>query len=337
MAAPVSRTGLRPLTPVMAPAPVLALQDLETILVAIPALNEERFIGSVVHEIRILGFECLVIDDGSTDRTATIAAAAGAIVERHERNAGKAAALESAFEAARIRGTAILVVMDGDWQHDPHEILDLLVPIRAGVADVVTGSRFLPSARGHVPAVRGIGMRLLTMTSSLVSGQSMTDSLSGFRAFGREAIEHFSFQSQGFSAEFEMQFLGQQYGLRHAEVPITARYDDPPKRNVLSYGLHVVNGLIRLAARFRPLLFFGVPSVITLLAGFALGATVVETFERTAQLAAGSALLTVLLILLGSIGVVTAILLHALRGIAVDLDRQMKSLASTVTSTHRPR
>ena len=332
MATPISHTVPRPLTPVMAPA--VPLHDVDLILVAVPAMNEERFIGSVVHEIRMLGFDCLVIDDGSTDRTAAIAAAAGAIVERREQNGGKAAALESAFEIARVRGTGILVIMDGDWQHDPHEILDLLEPIRSGAADIVTGSQFLPAARGHVPIVRGVGMRLLTVTSGIVSGQSTTDALSGFRAFGRAAIERFSFQSQGFAAEFEMQFLAQQYSLRHAEVPITARYDDPPKRNVLSYGLHVVNGLIRLAARFRPLLFFGVPSVITLLLGLVIGASVVDTYQRTSELAVGSALLTVLLVLLGSFGLLAAILLHALRGISVDLDRQMKSLSASFNTTH---
>ena len=320
----------RPLTPVMAPA---ALDhDGEVVLVAVPALNEERFIGSVVHEVRMLGFECLVIDDGSTDRTAAIAMAAGAQVERIEHNLGKAAALNVAFEIARRRGVSVLVAMDGDWQHNPQEIPDLIAPIRMGIADVVTGSRFLPKARGKVPVIRSLGMRALTAGSGLVSGLATTDSLSGFRAFGRSAIEAFTFKSQGFSAEFEMQFMARDHGLRHHEVPITARYDDPAKRNVLTYGLNVLDGLIRLAARYRPLLSFGLPSALTLLIGIVVGALVVDTYQRAGELAAGSALLSVLLIILGSIGLFAAILLHVLRGISVDLEEQLKALAASVSA-----
>ena len=321
----------------MAPARMAPLRENEAVLVAVPAFNEERFIGSVVHEVLMLGFECLVIDDGSSDRTAAIAAAAGAQVVRRERNEGKAAALNAAFEFARDKGVSVLVAMDGDWQHNPHEILDLIEPIRMGVADVVTGSRFLPSARGHVPTFRGLGMRVLTVSSSLISGQATTDSLSGFRAFGRSAIEAFTFKSQGFSAEFEMQFMARANGLRHHEVPITARYQDPAKRNVLSYGLHVLNGLIRLGARFRPLLFFGVPSAGTLLVGLVMGLFVVDTYQRFSVLVAGPAFLAVLLLILGSIGLFAAVLLHVVRGMSVDFDRQLKALAASITDGARRR
>src|SRR5437870_10064708 len=173
----------RALTPVF--APVASPSHRDGVLVAIPALNEERFIGSVVHEVRLLGYECLVIDDGSVERTSAIAAAAGATVERRDVNGGKASAVNIAFEIARERDVAILVVMDGDWQHDPHEIRDLVEPIRRGEADIVSGSRFMAAARGRVPGVRAVGMKGLTLGTSLISGQPMTDSLSGFRAFGR--------------------------------------------------------------------------------------------------------------------------------------------------------
>jgi glycosyltransferase involved in cell wall biosynthesis len=310
--------------------------DVEDVLVAIPALNEERFIGSVVHEVRLQGFECLVIDDGSSDRTSAIASAAGAIVERHERNMGKASAMNTAFEVARRTGVSTLVVMDGDWQHDPREIHDLIEPIRTDAADIVSGSRFLRSARGHVPGVRRVGMRALTIGSSVVSGHAMTDSLSGFRAFSRPAIETLRFKSHGFSVEFEMQFMARTHGLRHVEVPITARYDDAPKRNVIWYGVHAVDGLIRLAARFRPLLFFGLPSAVALLLGLLLGVVVINTYQRASEFAAGYALLTVLLIILGSIGLFAAILLHVLRGIFLDLEGDLRALTAATTGPTDP-
>lgn len=299
-------------------------------LVAIPALNEERFIGSLVHEVLLAGFSCLVIDDGSTDHTPDIAAAAGAMVERHGQNRGKAAALNTAFDVARNGGGyEVLVAMDGDWQHDPREIDDLIEPIRAGRADIVSGSRFIEGARGRIPSVRKMGQRIVTRTSNAVSGTLMTDTLSGFRAFSRHAIDGLHFKSAGFSVEMEMQFMAQAQGLRQLEIPITARYDDPPKRNIIGYGMVVIDGLLRLTARYRPLLFFGVPSMTLLVAGVLFGALVIDIYDRVRIVAAGYALLTVLLIVLGAIGLFAAILLHVLRGIFLDLEGEIRQIART--------
>jgi len=310
------------------PSPELDNRD---VLVAIPAFNEGRFIGSLVHEVVLQGFQCLVVDDGSSDRTSAIAAAAGATVERHERNRGKAAALNTAFEFARRTDVSTLVVMDGDWQHDPHEITELVAPIQAGQADIVSGSRFLPMARGRVPAVRRIGMRALTVTSSIASGKTMTDSLSGFRAFGRLAIDALRFKSEGFSVEFEMQFMAREDGLTVTEVPITALYDEPDRRNMFLYGLRLVDGLIQLTARFRPWLLFGLPSVVALLVGIGLGVAAVDTYQRTSHFAVGTMLLTGGLVIVGSIGLFAAILLQVVRGLFLDLEGQIRALAAAPT------
>ena len=114
---------------------------LTDILIAIPAFNEERFIGSVVLQTRRAGFATLVIDDGSADQTALVAEAAGARVERHPTNRGKAEALNTAFRFARTSGAAALVVLDGDGQHNVAEIHRLLAPILADQADIAIGSR----------------------------------------------------------------------------------------------------------------------------------------------------------------------------------------------------
>src|ERR1043166_548687 len=91
----------------------------QRILVAIPAYNEDRYIGSLVLKLRSQSREVLVIDDGSSDATAEIAEAAGASVIRHPHNMGKTAAVETAFEQARHMGADALVLLDGDSQHDP--------------------------------------------------------------------------------------------------------------------------------------------------------------------------------------------------------------------------
>jgi glycosyltransferase involved in cell wall biosynthesis len=298
---------------------------MDGVLVAVPAHNEERFIGSVVHGVRLEGYTCLVIDDGSTDRTADIASAAGAIVARHITNKGKAAALNTALIEARQSGVSALVMMDGDSQHDPQEIGALLAPIRAGEADIVLGSRFIDAA-GRIPRLRRFGLQWLTVASNVASGTRVSDSQSGFRALSRPAVEAFHLRGRGFSAEVEMQFLEHVHGLRHAEVPIKARYADPPKRNPFSQGAQVLDGLIGLTARFRPLLFFGLPSLVLLVGGLVLGLRVVDDYVNHAVFSAGYALLTVLLTVLGSIGLFAALVLHVLRGIFLDLEDQLQAL-----------
>jgi hypothetical protein len=314
----------------------LVLED-EVILVAIPAYNEERFIGSVVHGVRLEGFECLVIDDGSTDRTSEIAAAAGAIIERHPDNRGKSAALNSAFEVARRLGVGALVVMDGDWQHEPREIHAVLEPVQSGTADIVSGSRFMTNGRTTMPSVRGAGLRAVTFAANVASGQRLTDSQTGFRAFSRHALEVLRFRSAGFAVEVEVGFLARLRGLRHIEVPITTRYVDPPKRNVMGQGLQVVDGLVRLVAHYRPLLFFGVPGAVLVVAGMGVGTVVVDIYGRGRELAAGYALLAVLLISVGAAGLFAGLILHVLRGIFLGLEQQIHVILKAIDSPARPR
>jgi glycosyltransferase involved in cell wall biosynthesis len=311
----------RSLVPLFERSPI----PVERVLVAIPAYNEERFIGSVVHGVRLEGFECLVIDDGSTDRTVEIAKAAGAAVERHQRNRGKSAAVSRALTVARRLGVSMLVLMDGDWQHDPSEIHDLLAPLRSGEADIVSGSRFLTAEKRLIPSVRGVGLRAMTKMSNILSGDRVTDSQTGFHALSRRAVEDLRFRSNGFSVEVEVQFLARSRSLRHLEVPISVRYADPPKRNVFRQGAQVFDGLIRLVAHYRPLLFFGLPSAALLTLGVVLGVVVVDVYQQAAEFAAGYALAAAVLILLGAIGLFSGLLLHVLRGDFIELERQIHS------------
>jgi hypothetical protein len=224
----------------------------------------------------------------------------------------------------------MLVVMDGDWQHDPKEIHALLEPLRSGKADIVSGSRFLTHEHSRVPSVRGVGLRAMTALSNIASGEWLTDSQTGFRAFSSHAIEVLRFRSAGFTIEVEVQFMARVLGLKHVEVPISARYDDPPKRNVLGQGAQVLDGLIRLVAHYRPLLFFGVPGVSLLLIGVGLGALVIDIYQVSAELAGGYALLAVLLIILGAIGVFAGLLLNVLNGVFLGLEHQIHQIAQAV-------
>lgn len=305
------------------------------VLVAVPAFNEERFIGSVVLETRLAGLPVLVVDDGSSDRTAEIARAAGAVVERHRTNGGKAAALTTAFQYARRAGANVLVVLDGDGQHDPREIERLIQPILAGSADISIGSRFLPESEGRIPLLRRLGQRLMTMAANLGSGTAVTDSQSGFRAFSRRAIEALHFGARGFSVEVEMQFRAREHGLRVVEVPITAIYRDPPRRNVLRHGTMVLNGMLQLVERHRPLLFFGGPGLVSLAGGLGLGVLVVDIFQRSRELAVGYALITVLLTLIGLLAIFTGLLLHSMRSSFLDLEQRLALLGQLIVGEEK--
>jgi glycosyltransferase involved in cell wall biosynthesis len=286
----------------------------------IPAYNEERFIGSVVLKARQHVDRVIVVDDGSTDATGAIAASAGAIVLRHEPNQGKGAALNTGFHHARDLGARAVVLLDGDGQHLPEEVPCVLKPVLAGEADIVVGSRYL-DGDCTVPRHRVWGHRAFNLLTRWSTGVPVSDSQSGFRAFSSRAIEAISFSSNGFSVESEMQFLAREHGLRLAEVPITADYQERPKRSVLQHGLLVLNGVLRLVGQYRPLLFFGVPGLVVLLAGLAWGIRVVDIFRHSQTLAVGYALISVVLAILGSLSLFTGIILHSVRAMLLDPGR----------------
>src|SRR5438477_1590521 len=240
------------------------------VLVAVPAHNEDRYIGSVVLKLRSAGFQVLVVDDGSTDRTREIAADAGAHVVQHSHNQGKAAAVRTALAYARDNGVDVLVLLDGDSQHDPFEVEQVVEPVLAGRADMVLGSRFA-GVKSRIPRWRMVGQHTLTLATNIGSGVPVSDSQSGFRAFSRRAIEGIRLQHVGFSVESEMQFEAKTLGLLVEEVPITVHYQLAAKRNPVTQGINVLDAVLRLVAQHRPLLFFSLPGVLLLLAGLALG------------------------------------------------------------------
>lgn len=285
-----------------------------SVLILIPAFNEERFIGSVVLKARRYSAQVVVVDDGSTDTTAAIAEAAGAKVLRHPVNQGKGAALNTGFQYARELGAAVVVTVDGDGQHLVDEIAAVVSPILAGQADLVVGSRYL-DPRSEVPAVRIFGHALFNFVTTQSSGVQLTDSQSGFRAFSARALQSLTFQSRGFSVESEMQFMARDHGLRILEVPITILYNDRPKRPVLHHGLLVLNGLLGLVGQYRPLLFFGLSGLFLLLLGIGWGTWVVRIYVVSRQLAIGYALISVLLTLFGTVTLFSGIILHSVRGL----------------------
>ncbi|NJE12865.1 glycosyltransferase family 2 protein [Thermococcus sp. LS2] len=237
------------------------------ILIAIPAYNEEITIGSVVSLSKKYG-DVLVVDDGSKDRTSEIAQNAGAIVVRHKRNKGKGKALKTAFKYALSKDYDVVVCIDADGQHNPEEIPLLLKPILEDEADLVIGSRYLNSAYKNIPLYRRLGLWVLNMTTNVASNVKITDSQSGFRALNRRALESLDLSSAGYNVESEMIARLSEKGLRIREVPINVRYDVPNKhkKHPIAHGVGVLAKIVGLIGYKRPLLLFGVLSLLSFIA-----------------------------------------------------------------------
>jgi glycosyltransferase involved in cell wall biosynthesis len=191
----------------------------------VPALNEAQTIASVVAEIRAVdpGLEILVIDDGSTDDTLAEARRAGALVARLPYNVGIGGAVQTGYQYARDHGFQVAVQVDGDGQHDPADLAQLLEPISADRADMVVGSRFLEAGEYRPSFARKLGIRLLARVVSLLVRQRMTDPTSGFRAVNRRGIVLFAAEYPHDYPEAEANVVAYRRRLRVVEVPVAMR------------------------------------------------------------------------------------------------------------------
>ena len=196
-------------------------------LVAIvPAWNEAEVIGAVVGEIKRVrsDIEVVVVDDASQDDTAEVAEAHGATVLRLPFNVGIGGAVQTGFRYALEQGYARAVRLDGDGQHDASQIPRILAPIEEGAADLVIGSRFVdPGGNYRPPFARRMGIRVFARLVSLLCGQRVTDTTSGFVALDRVGIELFAAEYPHDYPEVESTLVALRSGLRLAQVQVEMR------------------------------------------------------------------------------------------------------------------
>jgi len=189
----------------------------------VPAYNEEKTVGAVLSEIKEFcrDFDVLVIDDGSTDRTAEIARTVpGAQVVRLPFNVGIGGAVQTGFLYARKHGYDLAVQVDADGQHRPAEVRLLLDPIVRNEADMVVGSRFREKGGYRGRVWRRLGIKMFYLTNRLLLGEKITDSTSGFRAYSGRAIALLSEAYPDDYPEPEAIYILKRSGLRVLEVPV---------------------------------------------------------------------------------------------------------------------
>lgn len=197
-------------------------------LAIVPAFNEVAAIAPTVAAIRQAApnFDVLVVDDGSGDATAERASASGAAVLRMPFNLGIGGAMQSGYMYALEHGYEVAVQVDGDGQHDPQHIHDLLERLRSDPElNMVTGSRFLdPDGDGYrSSATRRVGIRVFSSVVSLITGQRVTDPTSGFRMTNRRGIELFARDYPHDYPEVEAILLMHAHRLRSCEIPVRMR------------------------------------------------------------------------------------------------------------------
>jgi glycosyltransferase involved in cell wall biosynthesis len=195
-------------------------------LAIVPAYNEAGSIAQTVGEIRehALGFDVLVVDDGSTDATRVLAAAAGARVISLPFNVGIGGAMQCGYLYARDHDYSVAVQVDGDGQHDARDIPRMLAALDEDPGlEMVTGSRFLAGEGYRSSPMRRVGIRVFASLISLITRQRVTDATSGFRMSARSAIELFARDYPPDYPEVEAILLLHAHRLRMREVPVAMR------------------------------------------------------------------------------------------------------------------
>lgn len=163
-------------------------------LIIIPAFNEETGISSVISDIRKQApdFDILVINDGSSDKTAKAAREAGAIVLSHNFNMGYGVTIQTGYKFAYEKGYKYIIQIDGDGQHDPSFMSQLLEPVRKGDVDLALGSRFLWFDSYRPSFTRRLGILFFRKLVTVIIGREITDPTSGYQAFNRDVIKFFT-------------------------------------------------------------------------------------------------------------------------------------------------
>jgi len=201
------------------------LPDVPRVVVVMPAFNEAENLGPVLHsmpeEVEGLRVIPLVVDDGSEDRTADVARAAGALVARHPIRRGGGLAMRVGYEIGIRLGADVVVTMDADGQHVPDEMPLLVKPIVEGQADLVNGSRVLGEFERE-SIVRHVGVHFFSRIVTIMIGTRITDVSNGYRAVRTEVLKNLQLDQDQFWAS-EILIEGMRHRLRIVEVPITIR------------------------------------------------------------------------------------------------------------------
>lgn len=222
------------------------------VTIIIPAFNEEAAVGDAVHTLRkaIPDAELIVVDDGSTDTTPTLAAQAGATVLRHERNRGYGAAIRTGIKASQ---RDYVLTCDADGQHTPEDVCRL---IDACDGDIAVGAR--TTSTSHTPAIRVPGKWILRRFGNFLAGEKLPDLNSGLRILRRSVILkylHLMPSGFSFSTTSTFAFLKAHYPITWIPITVKPRIGKSSVRQ-WKHGPQALMLMLRLTVLFEPLKVF---------------------------------------------------------------------------------
>ena len=298
---------------------------MQKVVVVIPAFNESNNIIQIIKDTKKYASEVIVVDDGSTDNTLQKALSTDAKVLRNRRNCGKGVALKKGLIESINYDPDIIVTIDADGQHDPHDIPNLLEPIQNGSADMVIGSRYITKKINEVPLVRRVGLSIINMLNHSLENTTVKDTQSGFRAYSKSVIKVITnSDSRGYGAENEQLAEAETHGFSIVEVPVNIKYgglENTSKKHPFFHGTHLVSIILKIAIEKRPLLFFGLGGVILIIISLLPMIKMLIIFNETRYFSIPLFLISMGLIFIGILLIMISFILYALNRIKRKLDR----------------
>jgi glycosyltransferase involved in cell wall biosynthesis len=288
------------------------------VVVGIPAFDEEKTIARVVLESQKYADKVVVCDDGSSDLTGEIALRLGAEVVRHETNLGYGAAIQALFNRARELGADVLVTLDGDGQHDPRDIPNVVEPIRNSAADITVGSRFIDKHLSSImPWYRRAGIKFISQLSARASNtkHGVGDAQSGFRAYSGTCLAKLVVAENGMGASAEILLNARKQGFRIKEVAASCNYSNGVRNhvhNAVRHGASVIQSILKLVIEDKPILVLGLPGVICMAIGAFFGVWMLQLYGTRHMIETNVALASIGFILVGFFALSTAITLYAI-------------------------
>ncbi|MCX6135480.1 MAG: glycosyltransferase family 2 protein [Ignavibacteriales bacterium] len=310
---------------------------MKRILVAIPVLNEAESLGAIldrVRSIKIRGarLSVLVVDDGSTDGSATIAKGHGAALISHGANRGLGAAFRSAVRYALASGVDVMATIDGDGQFDPNDLPKLINPILEDQSDFVTASRFRTLEYVPVmPKIKFWGNRRIAQIVNRLAGTALHDVSCGFRAYSRESLLALDLIGD-FTYTHEVILTLAFRGIRMMEVDVKVRGsrehgESRVAGSIVRYALLSSLILLRNFRDYRPLAIFGIPAIVVAATGilclfyFSISSIILQEFYPKVLAFIGAFML-----LFATILSITALLADMFTRIRMQLEETKRNL-----------
>jgi len=294
------------------------------VMVCIPTYNAESTIAEAVKQCKKFADLVLVINDGSSDNSATIAKEAGAEILTHKINLGYGGAIKSGLTEALKRKAKVTITFDADLQHDPKDLSKLIEPIISEKADIVIGSRFLEES-DDVKSYRKFGIKLITTMVNLFSGNNIKDAESGLRSYSYDALTKIvsNLETEGMGMSAEILLKAGVNKLKIVEVPRKEMYPEnvqTSSQNPLKHGLTVVSTIFKLIIETKPLTAFGIPSLFLFILSGISSFYVIEFYNQMSRLPVGLTLFTITLLTVGFFFILAGVILYVLSRISKKLN-----------------